>query len=339
MTEFRSGFLEGTSAQIVDPAQEIEGSYDLAVFAPSWDRRCLSILQAGVRIDYAIVLDFVKDDEHGLQKDHFRSTAAFAAERARLREILTIDALRLRESWRALWDRVQAYVRMKGRPLKILIDLTACPRFYSLGLVAGALRNGVAAKVTVFYAEGKYIHPRGLIAGGYHFSFGHWKAVPIPFLQGAVRPGRSRHYVVSVGFEGSKTARVLTKADPDKVSLLLPTPGVQKGYASLAMEQNERLVTDYRIGKQDIAKAHAADAVKGWAVLSKKELGTRVDEEVSFLCCGTKPHALALALQALCAESPAVLYNLPEQHIFVDVIPNGRSWRYDLVDVTSVKPL
>ena len=170
------------------------------------------------------------------------------------------------------------------------------------------------------------------------FSYGHWKAVPVPFAQGEIRPGKSRHYVVSVGFEGPKTARVLTKADPDRVTILFPSPGVQRGYSALAASQNQRIIDDYKIPKENIIRADAADAIKAWAALNKRALSWRQDEEISFLCCGTKPHALALMLEALVSRKPAVLYNLPERHMFVDVEPNGRFWKFTISDLTSISP-
>ena len=59
-------------------------------------------------------------------------------------------------------------------------------------------------------------------------------------------------------------------------------------------------------------------------------------ESVYYLCSGTKPHALALALRALCIGSPTVMYNLPERHSFVEVEPSGVYWTYGIEDLATL---
>jgi hypothetical protein len=337
MSEFNDGFLSAVSTPLANVRSQLRESFDLALFSPSWDQRSLCSLDASISIDYALMFQFTATDELGLQTAHSEKTVAFLQKTASLREILTIDALRLRESWDTLWGRVIAYADTKKRPLKIFVDLTTCPRYYSLGLIAGCFQLGIAEKITVFYSEGIYSRPGGSVTVDYPFSFGHWKTVPVPFLQGVIKPGRDRHFLVSVGFEGSKTARVLTKADPDHVSLLFPNPGVKKGYAAETLRQNARIITDYRISKRDIIKTSAADAIAAWKSLSEAGVASCLHEELSYLSCGTKPHALAMSLRAMCLRHPAVLYNLPERHNFVDVVPNGQHWRFDITDKSSIR--
>jgi hypothetical protein len=156
-------------------------------------------------------------------------------------------------------------------------------------------------------------------------------------LRGAVNPAKRKAFIVSVGFEGVKTARVLSKEDPDRVSLIYPIPGVRPEYEALSLECNAATAEEYGVRENSILRVHAADAVGVW-----KALGTRAldcaEEETYYLCCGTKPHALGMALRALCLKFPTVLYNVPETHTFVEVNPNGVFWRFDLRDVSAMPP-
>jgi hypothetical protein len=194
---------------------------------------------------------------------------------------------------------------------------------------------GLAQTVTVLYAEGKYGQAPVPLTMDYPFTVGHWQALPIPFLFGHAFPTKKKHFIVSVGFEGRRTARVLSKEDPDRVSILFPKPGVRKGYVEQAWERNSETIKEYRIPKSNIINAPAGDAIAVWKSLAEARLERPGLEEVSYLCCGTKPHSLGMALRAACLDFPTVLYNRPEAHSFVDVSPTGVYWQYDIRDLSS----
>jgi hypothetical protein len=141
---------------------------------------------------------------------------------------------------------------------------------------------------------------------------------------------------VSVGFEGPKTLRAVTRADPDRVSLLFPSPGILPAYVEITRRSNEELVQEYRIPKVQIVEAPAADVIGAWKALDAASLDRPEAENSYYLCCGTKPHAVALALRAIALEYPAVLYNLPEEHKVHETEPAGTFWRFDIRDVTAV---
>src|SRR6185437_15994620 len=83
--------------------------------------------------------------------------------------------------------------------------------------------------------------------------------------------------------------------------------------------------------------APAADAIAAWKVLETTASERPNMESSYYLCCGTKPHSLALALRAICIQHPTVLYSAPEKHNFVDVYRAGVYWNFRIQDV-SVLP-
>ena len=235
-----------------------------------------------------------------------------------------------------MWDRARTIAVGVGRPLRAFIDLSTCPRYYGLGLFAGLFECGFAGEMCVFYAEGEYSkqEPPPLVAD-YPFSIGQWNTVPVPFLRGTVNPTKKKAFVVSVGFEGVKTARVLSREDPGRVSLIYPIPGVRPEYEALALECNAAVAEEFSVQQGSTLRVHAADAIGVWRAMSAGTIDC-YEEETYYLCCGTKPHALGMALRALCLKFPTVLYNVPEKHTFVEVNSNGVFWRFDIVDISAM---
>ena len=186
----------------------------------------------------------------------------------------------------------------------------------------------------MFYAEGAYDLGHG--DSDIAFTGGHWSTVAVPFLSGYFEPSKPRHYLVSVGFEGEKTLRAVSRADPDRVSVLFPRPGVSPEYEKLTSAANEPLMREFLIPESQIINAPAADAVATWKTLAKAAILKPGRFNDYYLCCGPKPHALALGLNALADGRSAVLCNIPDEHRVHQTRPNGVFWTYELNDLSSV---
>jgi hypothetical protein len=336
---FRRGFLQATSARTTDLASRLKGSFDVALFAGSWDRRCLSITSAsGLSVRRVVFLNFAVDDAKGIQQNNERELHRFFVQRGAV--VSRVDGVS--ENVELEWTRVWAAVmnQYAGPAFRVLVDLTTCPRYYALGVVAGLLSTGVASEVVTLYAEGAY--DPGHIAvesGDVAFSIGRWDNLPVPFLHGRLEPTLKRYYLVSVGFEGTKTARVLARDDPDRVSLLYPIPGVKPEYDMRVVERNASTVERFRVPESQILRVAAGDSVGVWRSLSNAALEQFATEDVYYLCCGTKAHSLGMVLRALETGRATVLYNVPERHNFVDVSPTGVYWLTHVRDLSSPVPI
>jgi len=332
MTAHGHRFLFARSVCSDSASNIVSGHFDLALVAASWDQRAEAITTAGdLSIETCILLCFTTKDEFGYQARHEATLRKFLHHRARKVSDIKGDATMLDDLWPKLWQEATKVADRCSRPLRVLIDISTCPRYYSLGLIAGLLKFGFARSVTVFYAEGIYKSDSVGQLLDVPFTVGQWNATAIPFLNGMPDALKRKAYVVSVGFEGIKTARVLAREDPDRVSILFPDPGSQPQYVEETWNRNAE---QYRIPTEEIVRAPAGDAVAAWKALTKANIERVESESVYYLCGGTKAHSLGLALRGLCVESSTVMYNLPARHTFVGVEPSGVYWTYKINDVT-----
>lgn len=336
-TEFRQGYLKGSSRVSGDIGSIASGEFDFMVLASSWDRRCMSITGAtSLHAKTALVLLFTGKDKKGLREKHDPLLLEFARRNAKSVFPVKGDSVELTQVWRQLCSQLQQSCRYRAAPLRLFIDLSVCPRYYALGLVATCLRSGLAETVTLSYAEGRY--PESPQQGDDQelFTAGGWKPVNVPELSGKWDPNKKRFYLVAVGFEGNKTLRLVSRAEPDRVSLLFPDPGSHREYVARTESENRELIRTLLIPEDQIIRAPAGDAIAAWQALSSRQVERVTTENTYYVCCGTKPHCLALALRALALEYPAVLYIVPDSHKPVDVEPTGKFWRFDIQDITAL---
>jgi hypothetical protein len=336
-SSFSSSYLSGMSTDSADMKEIASGTFDVSVFVPSWDRRSVCVTEAThLRCETCLVLLFGTKDQQGLRDVHDPRVQQFAKQISKDVRLLEVDSLKVEETWRHLLGLVVSTYRRARRPLKVLIDGSSCPRYYLLGLVATTLSTGLASDITVLYAEGRYPDRKaeGKLIEEVAFTDGQWKAVAIPGLEGRYSPGLKRFYLVSIGFEGWKTMRVVSRSDPDRVSILLGNPGTQPDYPERSLKDNHALVHHYCIPSEQIVDAPAGDAIAAWKALTEAGVERIHAENSYFLCSGTKAHSLALGLRAMCLTSAAVLYNLPEAHRVVPIEPTGKYWRFDISSLT-----
>jgi len=315
-----------------------EGIYDVIIAASSWDRRCIEISRAThLHGTTGILLLFDHKDTRGLREEHDRRLECFLREACTHFVPLHGDSVKLEQMWPGLLTEVIKLVPAHQGGLRVLMDLSCLPRYYSLGLLARGITDGFVHDLTILYAEGKYdfdVQPDDAKS----FTFGAWRNQPIPSLEGEYDPGKKTHYIVCVGFEGTKTLRVLTRSEPDRVSIVFPSPGVWPGYENLTREKNKVLFERYKVPEDQIINVAAGDAIAVWKAMEAKPLERPEQENCRYLLCGTKPHCLGLALRALCLRYPTVLYNVPDEHCEVDIYPTGRYWRYDIRDLSAISP-
>jgi hypothetical protein len=337
VTSFRQSFLEGKSYSIDDPAALAAGRYDVMILASSWDSRCLCVTSGSdLHAGLGHVLLFDVRDEQGLRDSHDPKVIDFAKRHSERTETSTIPSTKIDHWWPGnLLGHLRAERERVGRPLTVFIDSSACPRFLTLALLASCITHGIAQSVSVFYAEGVYPPPEENRKREIAFTEGRWRTIAVPFLQGTFDPRKKRFYLVSVGFEGWKTLRVVSLADPDRVSVLFPDPAVEPEYVTRTQDDNTELIAEYLVPDEHVIRARAGDAVEAWRRLAEAAPDRPLSENSYYLCCGTKPHSLALGLRALALGYPAVLYNVPDKHAVVNIQAAGTFWRYDIRDVTA----
>jgi len=336
VSAFRQGYLAGNSYQSDAPQNLIAGHFDVLVVVSSWDRRCLCITDCpDLTASTAIGVYFDVRDSSGLRDAHDKAVEQYCEMRGGLYEPIKGQSLDLPGMWGRIFGRISQARRAAGRPIRICMDLSTCPRYYSISVLSRCLGQGIAESVTMLYAEGRY--PKLNEGPELALTGGKWATVPVPGLEGEYDPRKSRFYLISVGFEGMKTLRVTSKGDPERVSVLFPDPAVLPEYAEKTQRCNQDLFEQYRIPDEQVVRAPAGDAIGAWKALAEASLERPESEDAYYLCCGTKPHSIGLALHAMALGHPAVLYSVPEEHLVVNTQPIGVFWRFDVRDVCAVR--
>lgn len=333
VSTFRDGVLYGESFKSTSTEDLLEKNYDIAFFVSSWEERCLCFAQSeGWAAESAVLILFTDRDKGGARDKHDAILQTQVRNHAKNVTIVEGRSIDIDIVWERVFDHILTIYEQKKRPLRVLLDSSTCPRYYVLAIVGACMAEGITERISVTYAEGTYPDQVTGRHGAEEIKLtdGHWSAVAVPYYEGSYSPGKNRFYLISVGFEGWKTLRVVSRADPDRVSVLFPTPGFKPEYAERTKNDNDDLIRLFCIPDDQIVSAAAGDAIGAWRSLTDASLERKDSENAYFLCCGSKPHSLALGLRALALGYPAVLYNLPEGHSAVSVVSNGIFWRYDL---------
>lgn len=335
MTEYRRAWLYGASEQGDTPSELIDGHYDLLMTTASWDSRCLCLLGCDVTADSAVGVFFSNRGEGALRDSHDPKIEEFLARAAEKSTSIRRGSDELEDLWADLWKAVEDAAGAAGRPLRVLLDLSTCPRYFAMALIAGGFRSHLVGELVVFYADGKY--PARTEDDPHEpFTYGRWDTVPVPLLEGQANPGLPRHYVVSLGFEGSKTVRAVSSEGADNVTVVFPRPGVAAEYEERTMQENRILLADFGIAEDDVIFAPAGDAVATWRALTEHRARWTSDDAL-YLPAGTKPHAVAMALDAMLGGDVSVMYAKPATHKETAIEPLGHYWRFTIRDLTAVR--
>jgi hypothetical protein len=334
LTQFHDRHLSGRSTRSSQVSDLVAPMYDYILLGSSWDKRCLSLTTANIR--GTLVQLFVPRNRGvgDLRQAHDDVLSAFAAAAGSSVDIVTGGSEELEDVFHQIEQGILDLRKDLDRPLRMLVDLSAMPRYFSLGALALGLDENVAESVDVFYAEGTYgqVVDRTLVEIPEYTA--SWEAVAVPRLEGDWYPSHQRHFVVSVGFEAAKVARLAERWDPDVISVLFPSPGIKPEYETEAGNNNAAWMAQFGVGESDRILAPPADAIAVWSLLSRSERIDSYRDNVYCLLCGTKPHALGMALYSLSRERPAVMYVRPTMHEQKDISPNGTYWCYSLTDRT-----
>lgn len=336
ISEFRGGGISGKSFQS-NAAEDIwTGEFDLVFGCSSWDHRSLEVTKcSGIRGRAGALLVFEDKDPYGWRNTQDPLLRAYFESHCDSYEEVIGRSSDIQGLWRALRTILFNRVRVEGRPLSLFFDLSTCPRYLLLATLHVAMKDGLCKRISFGYAEAMYPE-KGSSQKGQEIRSrdGDWQPIAVPGYEGQYEPSHRRFYLISLGFDGDKTLRVVVRKEPDRVMALLADPGSDAKYGARALAANSALIEQFALAGESIIRAPAGDCIQTWHILSSVELERPGKENAFYVCSGTKPHTLALGLHAICTGHAAVLYNLPIKHVPLDVVPNGIYWRYDLTNVT-----
>ena len=312
------------------------GDFDASLIVPSWDPRSTEVAVSSHRTKVAVTPLLKNRGVTGKRASHEDQLLSYLHSNADMVRTIEAESEDVESTFEAVYAAFQDAVKAFNRPIRVFIELSTCPRYLSLGVAAVLLRRGWAYEICFGYTAGEYGDAPA--SDPFHdiFTVGRWDTVAVPGLEGWHDPGKQRSYIVGVGFEGTKIYRLLSSADPDRVSVLFPDPGVLDVYVGRASEENSELLAQFVATESDIVRAGAADVVGSLAALERRGLERLGVENVFYLACGTKPQSLALALRAFYLEAPAVLYPVPQRHKETTVRALPMHWVYRVSDQSSI---
>jgi hypothetical protein len=319
-----------TSTHGRSPADLWTGQYDLLICVSGWDQRAVAITEvATLAADRALLVLFDEKDSQGLRDRHDAQLQHFAQRAAASVDVLTGGATAVQDVWDAILAKVRECYFERGRPITVIFSASASPRYHTLALIGVGVGSGYIRKLRIAYSDGVY--PEGsddMVEVA--FTGGTAAVLPIPGLEGYTEPEKRRFFLVSLGFEGWRSMRAVTRADPDRVCVLLGDPGSNPEYVARTLRDNAPLFEEFGISPATIIRAPASDAVATWRTLAEQKVERPDLENTSYLCTGTKAHSIGLALRAVQLGSPTVLYSLPEEHRVVPIRIGQLHWRFDI---------
>src|SRR6266550_1475856 len=159
----------------------MSGEFDLLMLCSSWDRRSVCIAQADdMRATYGTLLLFDKRDNQGFRERHDKVLAEFARSHTKVTKEIKGQSSDITNVWNQLYENLRNARNNLGKPLKICVDISACPRIYFLAILGTSFKTGLAESVSFFYSEGVYSKDNK--TQDYVFYSGHWETMPIPSL-------------------------------------------------------------------------------------------------------------------------------------------------------------
>ena len=317
----------GIEQQCVESIQNVDfGTYDLAFFCSSWDLRCIDVTNVRLELTRAIFVNLAYRDSDGMRDHADKEIRSYINQNSYELFELIQNNLSLPEVLETMCNNVDQICVKKSSP-RILLDITGFPRYLSLGLIAYVIKSNLVNQIDVFYSEANYGDENE--AGNILFTEGKWEALPIRLLEGEYSPCKDMYILVSTGFEGKKTYRAVCEREPDRISLLMPEPGFTEEITKRTRSENCKLIDQYKVPDEQVLCSPAADLVTTMKKLDMN-LERFSEENVYYLCCGTKPHSLALALRSVLYEESAVIYNKPESYKFRPITHRGNFWLYQI---------
>ncbi len=206
---YRSNMIEATSYISDKPNDLFNDSYDLLFVASSWDRRAICLTEcSNLRSEASLFLDWELKDSEGIQERNSTIINDYLREHSSICYTVKGKSIEPQSMLPEIFRYVLKVLQKSMRPLRIAIDLSVCPRIYSLSLATVLLKKGLAETIDFFYAEAKYSPIKG---DAIEFRAGPWQLIPITLLDGQNDPWKNKFFLVSVGFEGHNTLKVLNK--------------------------------------------------------------------------------------------------------------------------------
>lgn len=335
ISEYADGVISAKSESSSSLNALWSGHFEFALLGASWDARCTAICSCeSVTISNAVLVKPATDIEKGVVDENAARIVRFLERMATRIHVLESDSCDPAKDYPGVKEMLWAALRdvSRHRPARVFIDITACPRIFTLSILAEAFFSGMVSEIVVGYSEGRYppAKPSYDDLEEIEFSGGPFQAIPVPGYFGEFEPSRRRFYFISLGFEGWKILNLLIRKEPERVAMIMPSPGSDPSYEERTLKANAALMERFGVSRDTVLKSPAGDAIAAWRAISESRIERFDEENVYYLCSGIKPHSVAFALRSISARQPTLLYNQVAQHLPMSVECTGVYWAYTI---------
>lgn len=291
--------------------------HDLAILSASWDRRGVLLhAEEWFAPDRLAVLKYQDSGATGQSSRHLKQILAEATSREPAVE-LDVNSVDIVSSWSRLRQLVVDTAKAKGRPLNLLVDLSAMPRYLSLGILGYGFASGLIESIDYYYVAAAG-YRKTEMARSLEFTGGRWLPWPIVGLGGPSPARASTHLVVTAGFEGNKTKKLVDMIEPDRISIVYAEPGSDEESEARCRAANASLAGAYLVPEDNLAQSPLNSELAVQALHRLLDEGGDRSEPFpeisSFLLAGPKPISLAAAVVAMRLGRGDVLYIRPDEH-------------------------
>lgn len=287
---------------------------DLLIVAGTWDVRCLSMVEVQWKepASRVLLVEYANSGKSGraqsytdLLVEHFSTEACTRV------SSISIDSSDLVVAWSDMKAAVLGAYAEAGRPIRIGLDITSVPRYVWLNLLGYAAETGVVSGFEFVYTAA---HEYEYVDGPRIFSDGVWKPRAIATLGRGAQPSAESLLVVSGGFEGANTLRLVNALEPDRVLVALSS-SENSEHDRDARRANAPLGQEYGLAGEVIqlplSDVHASVNNLDRALGDQEQSPSR-QLAISFLLCGSKISALAVGLYAVRREIAQIYFSDPQ---------------------------
>lgn len=215
----------------------------------------------------------------------------------------------------------------------ILIDATGAPLIYSVALLKYIFRLFPIPDISIINASGIYAS-----RGEEQFSEGEQFDMYIPGFYGSPDHSLPRHYVFLLGYDGERSLNIYIDNLPEKVSVIIPSPGYDIGNDQSTIRNNRDFLREIGLsnseleGNNKIRGVYRIDISDVAAVMKRIETIYKRDKgkfEIRLVPLGPKPHAIGAALAAI-YNNISIMYQVPKKYYMSEVPVGDKVWMYDL---------
>jgi hypothetical protein len=298
-----------------------EGIYDVAILSGNWDSRSTALVGSKIAVDTAIVCTLLQPSVSTVHEGNARRVLDFANSHSTSVRQLDVDRRSQYSVVRTMAETIHGVARRIRRPVRVVIDLAGMSRFTALGLMAWGFRSGIVVEFSFSYAVAtSYEIPARARDTPHLFRSGDWLPTPIPGLGWPGATGTLNRLVVSVGFEGKRTRRLVDLLEPDELVLFRSQSPIAANNETLEIEMEplRSAVHQSRLSEVSAPIGDVQAAVEQF--LRTTQARSDRDRSVSILLAGPKITSLAAAIASMKDNSIRnVFYVQSERHEPVDV--------------------